>query len=178
MIETLISSKTRIKLLLKFFLNVNATAYLRNLEEEFDESTNAIRLELNKFEQAKMLISQQDGKKKMFRVNALHPLFKDLHNIVLKYVGLDQIVEYIIKRLGTLEKIYLVGSFARGLDSEIIDLVFVGDIDVKFLAELVEKAEKKIHRRIRYITYLPAEFDIQKITENATIPLLLWKWDK
>ena len=52
MIETLISSKTRIKLLLKFFLNSNTTAYLRGLEEEFGESTNSIRLELNRFEKA------------------------------------------------------------------------------------------------------------------------------
>ena len=50
MIETLISSKTRVKLLLKFFLNSRNTAYLRNLEEEFEESTNGIRVELNKFE--------------------------------------------------------------------------------------------------------------------------------
>lgn len=64
MIETLISSKTRVKLLLKFFLNSKATAYLRSLEEEFGESTNAIRLELNRFEDAKMLTSEPDGKKK------------------------------------------------------------------------------------------------------------------
>ena len=92
MIETLISSKTRVKLLLKFFLNSQATAYLRNLEDEFGESTNAIRLELNKFEEAKMLTSEPVGKKKVFKVNTAHPLFRDLHNIVMKYVGLDQIV--------------------------------------------------------------------------------------
>ena len=51
MIEVLISSKTRIKLLLKFFLNSNSKAYLRGLEQEFAESTNAIRVELNKFEE-------------------------------------------------------------------------------------------------------------------------------
>ena len=55
MIETLISSKTRIKLLLKFFLNSNTTAYLRSLESEFGESTNAIRIELNRLEEAGML---------------------------------------------------------------------------------------------------------------------------
>lgn len=57
MIEALISSKTRIKLLLKFFLNSSNRAYLRGLEEEFGESTNAIRLELNKLEKAGMVSS-------------------------------------------------------------------------------------------------------------------------
>lgn len=174
MIETLISSKTRIKLLLKFFLNSNATSYLRNLEDEFGESTNAIRLELNKFEEAKMLTSNQEGKKKIFRVNTSHPLFGELHNIVLKYVGLDKIVEHVIQRLGSLEKVYLTGSLSRGIDGNIIDLVFVGDIDKIYLAELIEKAEAKMHRRIRYIAYQPSEFSMEKIAEGDTAPLLLW----
>lgn len=174
MIETLISSKTRIKLLLKFFLNSNTTSYLRNLEDEFGESTNAIRLELNKFENARMLTSKLEGKKKIFRVNTLHPLFRDLHSIVLKYVGLDKIVEHVIQRLGSLEKVYLTGSLSRGIDGDIIDLVFVGNIDKAYLAELIEKAEAKIHRRIRYIAYQPAEFSLEKITEGDTAPLLLW----
>jgi len=61
MIEALISSKTRIKLLLKFFLNSNATSYLRGLESEFGESTNSIRIELNRFEEAGMLTSYNQG---------------------------------------------------------------------------------------------------------------------
>ena len=69
MIETLISSKTRVKLLMKFFLNSNNIAYLRNLEEEFQESTNGIRLELNKFEKAGFLDSFSKGNKKLFKVN-------------------------------------------------------------------------------------------------------------
>lgn len=174
MIETLISSKTRVKLLLKFFLNSQATAYLRNLEDEFGESTNAIRLELNKFEEAKMLVSKQEGKKKVFTVNTRHPLFRDLHNIILKYVGLDKIIDHVVNRLGELEKVYLTGHFARGLDNEIIDLVFVGHIDKQYLSQLVEKAETMIHRRIRYIAFAPDEFSAEKITENGTPPLLLW----
>ena len=41
MIDSLISSKTRIKLLMKFFLNPGVTSYLRGLADEFGESTNA-----------------------------------------------------------------------------------------------------------------------------------------
>ena len=69
MLDTLISSKTRVKLLLKFFLNSNTRSYLRSLETEFGESTNAIRIEINRFEQAGMLSSELVGNKKMFRAN-------------------------------------------------------------------------------------------------------------
>lgn len=174
MIETLISSKTRIKLLLKFFLNSSTTAYLRSLEEEFSESTNAIRLELNKFEKAGFLSSHVEGNKKVFKANSRHPLFKDINSIVMKLMGLDHIVDYVLQRMGDLEKVYLVGKMAKGLDTEIIDLVLVGKINKPFLIELIDKAEKKIHKKVRYVHFESDEFELEKIKEPGVHPLLLW----
>ena len=148
MIDTLISSKTRIKLLLKFFLNSNTTAYLRSLEEEFGESTNGIRVELNKFEKAGFLDSFLKGNKKMFTANTKHPLFKEINKIILKMVGVEYVVDYILQRIGELDKVYLVGKLSTGQDSNIIDLVLVGnDINKTFLIEQIEKAEKKIDKK-------------------------------
>ena len=174
MIDTLISSKTRVKLLMKFFINSQNTSYLRNLEEEFGESTNAIRLELNKFEKAGLLITNTLGNKKIFKVNISHHFFKDLQSIIMKMVGLDQIIDYVVKRLGEVEEVYLVGKFARGLESDIIDLVFVGEIDTVYLLELVEKVEKRISKKVRYVVFSQGDFSINKIKDGTTEPLLLW----
>ncbi len=114
MIETLISSKTRIKLMLKFFLNSSTTSYLRGLEGEFGDSTNAIRLELNRFEDAGMLRSYTKGNKKFFQANTEHPLFNEVHNLVMKYVGIDRIVENVVERLGDVRSVYLVGISQEG----------------------------------------------------------------
>lgn len=176
MIETLISSKTRIKLLLKFFLNSSTTAYLRRLESEFGESTNAIRLELNKFEKAGMLSSFMKGNKKMFQANTEHPLFDEVHNILLKYVGLDRIIENVIQHLGEVERVYVVGEFAKGLDSQIIDLIFIGNIDKIYLVKLVDKVEEIIKRKIRYLVYRPEEGNEWR-TQYQEYALLLWKRD-
>ncbi len=177
MIETLISSKTRIKLLLKFFLNSNTTAYLRSLESEFGESTNAIRLELNRLEEAGMLSSFVEGNKKMFRANINHPLFKEVHNILLKTLGLDQIVQTVIERLGEVDQVFLVGDFAKGLDSQIIDLVFVGEIDKTYLINLVDRAEELVKRKIRYLIYRPSEFLASYKNGLDTEGVLLWSRD-
>ncbi|MDO8998196.1 MAG: ArsR family transcriptional regulator [Bacteroidota bacterium] len=175
MIETLISSKTRIKLLLKFFLNSKNTAYLRGLEEEFGESTNAIRLELNKFEKSGFLKSFAEGNKKVFTVNTLHPLFPDLNKIILKMVGLEYVIDYILQRIGDLEKVYLVGNLSKGQSTNIIDLVLVGNtINKAFLIEQIEKAEKKIDKKIRYVHFTSDEFNLNKIKEPGMHPLLLW----
>lgn len=175
MIETLISSKTRVKLLMKFFLNSSNEAYLRNLEEEFGESSNAIRLELNKFEKAGFLESFARGNKKLFKVNVKHPLFSDLNRIIIKLTGLDHVLDYILKRIGDLHMVYLVGNLAKGQSTEIIDLVLVGDnLNKPFLLEQIDKAEKKTGKKIRFVSYTSQEFNIDKIKEPGMHPLLLW----
>jgi hypothetical protein len=150
MIETLISSKTRVKLLLKFFLNPDNSAHLRGLGNEFGESTNAIRVELKRLEDANMLVSKNEGNKRLFRVNEKHPLYRDIHNIVRKYFGIDVIVDKVAQRLGNLEAVYLTGDIAKGRSSGNIELILVGDIDKQYLAQLTTKAENLIQRKISY----------------------------
>lgn len=158
MLNTLVTSKTRIKLLVKFFLNASTRSYLRDLEAEFGESTNGIRLELNRFEEAGMLVSNLEGNKKIFRANTKHPLFGDIHNILLKYTGIDRVIENVLNRLGGLQQAWLIGDFARGRDSNIIDLLLVGEnLNLEALLDYIARAEELIERRIRYLILTPDE---------------------
>ena len=176
MLTTLISSQTRIKLLLKFFLNSSTTAHLRALESDFGESTNGIRLELNRLEEAGLLVSFQSGNKKQFRANAAHPLFKEIQSLVHNHLELDHIIEEVVLRLGNLEKVYLTGAFAKGLDSQYIDLVFVGNIDKSFLVHLVERAQALIHRKVYFEIYTPEAFsDSNVLNESPYGAFLLWE---
>lgn len=177
MIETLISSKTRIKLLLKFFLNSRTTAYLRNLETEFGESTNSIRVELNRLEDAGFISSEFSGNKKIFKANTRHPLFVDLNSIVMKYAGIDRVIEHVVKRLGKVEEVYLTGDFAKGLDSNVVDLIMIGEVDTAYLVDLISKAEPMINRKIRYLIYTKGEFEANKNKNGSIEPLLLWQRD-
>ncbi|WP_229130411.1 nucleotidyltransferase domain-containing protein [Ancylomarina sp. 16SWW S1-10-2] len=127
-------------------------SYLRGLEAEFGESSNAIRLELNRMEEAGLLDAETEGNRKVFHANTKHPLFNDLHSIVCKHIGLDSIIEEIAEKVGDLKRVYLTGSFAKGQDSKIIDLLLVAEnIDKNYLNTLVEKAEDLINRKIRLI---------------------------
>ena len=184
MIETLISSKTRIKLLVKFFLNSSTTAYLRSLESQFGESTNAIRVELNRFEKAGMLRAFSKGNKKIFQANTDHPLYNEVHSIVMKYVGIDQVIENVIERLGDVQAVYLAGEFAQGIDSDIIDLILVGGLNQEYLLHLIHKAESMVNRRIRYLIYKDKEaFEASWLNVSSrppgkdNAPLLIWSRD-
>ena len=150
------------------------TAYLRSLEGEFGESTNAIRLELNRLEKAGMLSTFMDGNKKMFTANTKHPLFEEIHNILLKHIGIDRLIEGVVKRLGAVEKVYLSGQFARGLDSPIIDILLIGKIDQAYLIRLIERIEPVIKRKVRYLIYQREEYTDELLITFDPKPVLLW----
>lgn len=172
MLDALITSKTRIKILLKFFLNKENKSYLRSLEQEFNESSNGIRVELNRFEEAGLLNSYLNGNKKYFQANTEHPLFKDINSILLKMVGIDTIIENIASKLKNVEAAYVTGNFARGIDSRIIDLILVGNhIETHTINSYIKKAETIIKRKIRYIAMQREEL---KEYFEKTPTLLIW----
>jgi DNA-binding PadR family transcriptional regulator len=84
MLNSLITSHTRIRLLLKFFMDGSTKAHLRGLGSEFGESTNGIRVELNRLEKAGLLVSSRSGNKKIYQANPGHPMFEDIHNMIVK----------------------------------------------------------------------------------------------
>ena len=173
MLEALITSKTRIKLLLKFFLNPDNSAYLRGLEHEFGESSNGIRLELNRLEQANMIRGEADGNKKVFKVNQRHPLYGEINSMVRKFTGLDAIVEFITDKMGEPEAVYLTGDLVKGMDAQVIDLIFIGSINENYLVQMLRKTEKIINRKIRYLVY---ESGKSFVAEPAEM-MLLWQRD-
>ncbi|WP_167607459.1 ArsR family transcriptional regulator [Maribellus sediminis] len=173
MLQSLITSKTRIKLLLKFFLNKDTRSYLRNLESEFGESSNAIRLELNRLESAGLLNTELAGNKKYFKANTSHPFYADIHNILKKNIGIDHIINKIINCIGDLNEAYLVGDLAVGKDSELIDLLLVGDhINRTCVSQLIENVEQDIERKIRYLV-LSKEESASYLQSNGS--LLIWR---
>lgn len=174
LIETLISSKTRIKLLLKFFLNSRARSYLRGLESEFGESTNSIRQELNRFEKAGLLKSYAEGNRKYFQANTDHPLYHEIHTILIKYIGFDRIIDTVIERLGEIRQVYITGAFSNGLDSPVIDLLITGNVDETYLQQLIHKAEDLIKRNIKFKVYREDEVSAIEWDNFETQPLLLW----
>lgn len=178
MLDSLITSKTRIKLLIRLFLNPDTKGYLRGLAEEFKESTNAVRIELNRLEDAGMLNSRSSGNKKVYSANTKHPLFPEVQNILRKVTGIDDIINRVAQGLGGIEAVFLTGDLAEGMDSKLIDLIIVGDsIDQEYLSMIVVKAEKFANRKIRSLCLQPQELDNWKQSWTQKL-LLLWSTDR
>lgn len=152
MLESLITSKTRIRILVKFFINVANNGYLRGLAEELNESTNSIRKELNNLEEAGYLEKEAIQNKVIYKANTKHPLFSILQTIVRQHIGLDAMVEMILQRMGSIEKVVITGDYANGKDSGTIEVTLVGkELNTEYIDQLGTKIENEIRRKVKFL---------------------------
>ncbi len=174
----LIASKTRIKLLTRLFFNPETRSYLRELAKEFNVSTNSVREELNQLTKTKLLKSKRNGRQVLYAANQDHPLFPELKSMVSKAMGIDQVIDSIISRLGDLERAYLIDDYAQGKDTGIVDLLLVGNIDQYHLNDLSRKTERYIKRKIRSLVLNREEYEEFQPKLKQRPSVLIWEAKK
>ena len=170
LLEPLITSKTRLKLLLRFFLNQNLSGYLQGLSKELEENTNSIRVELNRLEEAGMLNSTLEGRRKLYRVNALHPLASDITSIVRKVAGIDTVIDRVVENLPGLKQVWICGDLARGVPSGSIDCILIGEeLNAAYIAGLSGKVHKLVGKKVN--TQVLTEIKHEMVSGS----LLVWE---
>lgn len=158
MLDKLITSKTRLKLLTKFFISQANDGYLNGLANEFNESTNSIRKELNNLHSAGYISKFKLNNKVKYRVNIEHPLYEVLKKIVYKHLGLEDLVDKVIERMGNVEQIILIGDYAIGNDSGNIEVILVGQkLNNEYISSLEKKIFDLIARKVSF--YLTNNFN-------------------
>ncbi len=152
MLNKLITSKTRLRLLIKFFISQANRGYLNGLATEFKESTNSIRKELNHLSDAGYLEKYRDNNKIGYKANVNHPMFEILQKVVFKHLGLEDIVDHVLAQMGDVMEIHLISDYAKGLDTGLIEVLLIGDkLNTDYIANLEQKIEKLIERKVQFI---------------------------
>lgn len=172
MLESLITSKTRLKLLIKFFVSAGNKGHLRGLADEFQESTNAIRKELNQLSEAGYLNKSTDKNKILYRANTKHSLFKPLQKLIHTFLGIDELIDHVIGKAGDIQRVSLMGDYAKGLDSGIIEVLVEGDnLNQAYLLLLADKVGKKLAKKVNISFEKSTEEQryISLYTNNTTI---------
>ena len=163
MLGSLITSKTRLRMLIKFFISAANNGYLNGLASEFNESTNSIRKELNNLSGAGYLVKVKKNNKIIYNANTSHPMFEVLQKIVRQHLGLEDIVETVIGRIGDIDLIALTGEYAKGIDSGNIEIIINGSkVNYDYLEIIKPKIKKKIGRKVSF--YLN-----QKLNSNSIV---------
>lgn len=151
MLESLITSKTRLRLLIKFFMNVNDEGYLRGLASDLNESSNGIRKELINLQKAGILTRNEQkvtGNQIVYKVNAQNPFFGLIQKLIFKHVGFDNLAKIIFENCTNLHRIFVIGDYAKGMDTGTIEVVIEGDaLSQKNSFLLSQKIEDEIHKK-------------------------------
>ncbi len=157
MLGKLITSKTRLRLLIKFFVSQANSGYLNGLANEMGESTNGIRKELNHLYGAGYIKKVKVNNKIEYKANTDHPLFEVLRKVVFKHLGLEDVVETVLERMGDVEQIILIGDYAKGNDSGLIEVFLIGqDLNMDYITNIENKIENLIGRKVSF--YLASKF--------------------
>jgi hypothetical protein len=157
MLGELITSKTRLRLLIKFFISQANRGYLNGLATEMGESTNSIRKELNHLQGAGYLEKVKVDNKVEYKANVKHPLFEVMQKVVFKHLGLEDVVEKVLERMGGVDKIILVGDYAKGNDLGLIEVFLIGqELNMEYIAQLEDKIQDLIGRKVSF--YLASRF--------------------
>ena len=152
MLNSLITSKTRLRMLIKFFVSAANNGYLNGLATEFKESTNSIRKDLNNLSGAGYLVKSKKNNKIIYNANTSHPMFAILQKIVRQHLGLEEIVETVIERIGDVDQIALTGEYARGIDNGNIEIIINGSkVNKEYLENIKPKIKRKIGRKVTFI---------------------------
>ncbi|HID60626.1 MAG TPA: ArsR family transcriptional regulator [Hadesarchaea archaeon] len=160
MLESIIGSKTRVKILALFLLNLDRRFYVRELARKTGGNINSVRRELQKLESIGLLKSERAGNLKYFTTNKKMPIYEELKSMFLKTEGLGKIMKENLSELGEVKLAFVYGSFARGeeqLKSD-IDLMIVGEVDEKRLVPMIRKLEERLSREINYTLFSSMEF--------------------
>ena len=157
MLNKIITSRTRLRLLIKFFISQANKGHLNGLANEMGESTNSIRKELNHLYDAGYLNKVKNENKVEYQVNSKHPLYETLRKVVLKHLGLEDIVDAVLEKMGNVKKILLIGDYAEGKDTGNIEIFLIGnDLNMNYINQLEPKIEKIIDRKVSF--YLSSKF--------------------
>lgn len=175
MLESLFSSRVRVKILKTFFMSPGISHNARELSIHIGEFYSAVWRELANLEQAGILSGTTTSQSKNYRINNDNPIKDELSSIILKTVGLGDVIRSKLDKLESIDCILIYGSYASGeadLTSD-IDLLIIGKIDLVNLSGLITELENEINRQINFITFETGEWSERKIRKDPLVTNIL-----
>jgi predicted nucleotidyltransferase len=152
--------QVRAEVLRLLFADESQELHLRELTRQSGLSLGTLQTEVEKLSAADLLLSRRDGNRRYFRANAVHPLFADLRQLVLKTAGLSDVLAVALDDLPGIELAFVFGSLAAGggKAASDVDLMVIGDAGLRALAPRLRTAAEQLGREINPVTMTAADF--------------------
>ena len=160
MLEHLITSKAKRRLLKLFITNPDSAFYIREIAKLTGEPINGVRRELGHLESAGLVKPRREGNLKYYSLVKEFPFYPELKKIIYATVGLGDYLNNKFKEPQQIDLAFIYGSVAKNAETakSDIDLFVVGEIDEADLHTLASRIEVDIRRNINYVLMTRTEF--------------------
>ena len=162
----ILSSKIRAEIFRLLFGTNDKALHMRDIERRSGFVIGTIQGELKNLSKLDLVLKEIDGNRTYYRANKNHPLYNDIHNLVLKTTGLVDVLRNALETQ-KIKLAFVFGSFAKGEESadSDIDLMVIGNLGLRDITRLLSDTQEKIFREINPHVYSLKEF-IKKYKEN------------
>ncbi|MCX7956153.1 MAG: hypothetical protein N2593_03585 [Patescibacteria group bacterium] len=171
MLQHIITSKTRRKILELFFHHPKEIYYLRKVVREIGEEVNAVKRELDILSEEKLLLKEKRLNKVYFTLNKNYIFYEEFLKIFAKTNFLSKLIYENLSKIGKIKFIALSTKFPKNVEikEDEIYLLFVGIIVIAEVESIIAEAEKNFAKPINYTVMTDDELKFRKKNNDPFI---------
>ena len=169
--------KVRQRVLGVLFGNVGRSFYANEVIALAQSGTGAVQRELVALADCGLLTVTKVGNQRHYQANVSSPVFAELRGLVLKTVGLADVLRTALTPLaGQIEAAFVYGSVAKQLDtaqSDIDVLIVSPDLGYADVFGALEAASDTLGRKVNPTLYTPKDITSRILNNNAFVTKVL-----
>jgi predicted nucleotidyltransferase len=149
-LSEILSSKARAELFRLLFGVNKSELHMREMARQAGCAIRTMQTELSRLHRLDLVVPRKDGNRTYYRANLKHPLYPDIHGLVLKSVGLVDILRRALGKSPHIQFAFVFGSVARQeeMAGSDIDLLVIGTLGLRDLAGLLVGVSEQLGREI------------------------------
>jgi len=148
-------------------MNPDQEWHLREIVRRTGTALSATQREVLSLTEAGILLRRVEARRSYYRANRDCPIFPDLRQIVLKTVGLADVLREALSQVDGIRLAFIFGSMAKGTaDAKSdVDILIVGDASFADISAALLSAQERLGREITPTVYSVEEFQ-QRVAEK------------
>ncbi|HMO49584.1 MAG TPA: nucleotidyltransferase domain-containing protein [Kiritimatiellia bacterium] len=162
----LVCSRVRAEIFRILFGLRGGEVHLRDLQRQTGFTIGTVRQDIEKLNILGIVSRRRNGNRLYYSANKNHPLYPDIHQLVLKTIGLADVLGDVLAVDG-IRCAFVFGSVAgdtAGADSD-IDLMVIGSISLRKLSSLLSGLSDRLGREINPHVITAEDFS-RRLREN------------
>lgn len=159
LLAEILSSRVRAEIFRLLFSGTGDELHVREIERRSGFNDRSIRQELGKLERRELVKKRRSSNRLYYQANMEHPLYQEIHNLVLKTIGLVDMLKEVLndKRI---KVAFVFGSIAQGEEKagSDVDLMIIGSLGMRELSGMLSGVTDRIGREVNPHIFDEKEF--------------------